>query len=51
LKDWLDCIRDGGTPSCSIDKGFEVTIACHMATKSYREKRRVEWDPVLKRIV
>ncbi|MBC8402309.1 MAG: Gfo/Idh/MocA family oxidoreductase [Candidatus Marinimicrobia bacterium] len=51
IKEWLDCIRNGGTPSCNIDKGFEVTIACHMATKSYQEKRRVEWDPVEKRIV
>lgn len=51
LKEWLDCIRHGGTPSCSIDKGFEVTIACHMATKSFLEKRRVEWDPVLKKII
>jgi len=51
LKEWLDCIRNGGTPSCNIDKGVEVTIACHMATKSYREKRRVEWDPVKRRII
>ena len=51
LKEWLDCIRNGGTPSCNIDKGFEATIACHMATKSYRENRRVEWDPLTKRII
>jgi predicted dehydrogenase len=51
LKEWLDCIRDGGRPSCNIDKGFEATIACHMATKSYREKRRVEWDPIKQRII
>jgi hypothetical protein len=51
LKEWLDCIRNGGTPSCNIDKGFEATIACHMATKSYREKRRVEWDPSTRRII
>jgi len=51
VKEWLDCIRNGGKPSCDIDKGFEVTIACHMATKSFREKRRVEWDPVKNRIV
>ncbi len=51
LNEWLDCIRDGGRPSCNIDKGFEATIACHMATKSYREKRHVEWDPVKQRIV
>ncbi|MFQ5604808.1 MAG: Gfo/Idh/MocA family oxidoreductase [bacterium] len=51
IRDWLDCIRNGGTPSCNIDKGFEVTITCHMATRAYLEKRRVEWDPVEKRIV
>ncbi|UCE07138.1 MAG: Gfo/Idh/MocA family oxidoreductase [bacterium] len=51
LKEWLDCIRNGGTPSSDINKGFEVTIACHMATKSYREKRRVEWDPIKQRII
>ena len=51
LKEWLDCIRYGGKTSCDIDKGFEATIACHMATKSYREKRRVEWDPIKQRII
>ncbi len=51
IKEWLDCIRFGGTPSCHIDKAYEVTIACHMATKSYQEKRRVEWDPVKRRII
>ncbi len=51
IQNWLDCIRHGGTPGCGIDKAAEVTIACHMATKSYREKRRVEWDPVSERIV
>jgi predicted dehydrogenase len=51
LKEWLDCIRDGGIPSVPIDKAVEVTLACHMATKSYREERRVIWDPVKKRIM
>lgn len=51
LREWLDCIRNGGTTTCNIDKGIEEAITCHMATKSYREKRRVEWDPVRKRIV
>ena len=27
LKEWLDCIRFGGTPGCGIEKGFETTIA------------------------
>ena len=51
LKNWLDGIRDGITPICNIDRAFEDTIACHMATKSYLEKRRVTWDPGQRRIV
>jgi predicted dehydrogenase len=51
IKDWLDCIRNGGQPSCNIDRGFEEAITCHMATISYLEGRKVEWDPVEKKIV
>ncbi len=51
VKEWIDCIRTGEKPSCDIDRGFEEAITCHMATKSYLEGRRVEWDPVQKKIV
>jgi predicted dehydrogenase len=51
IKDWLECIRNGGQPSCNIDRGFEEAITCHMATISYLEGRKVEWDPVEKKIV
>lgn len=51
LREWLDCIRHGGEPSCGIEKAFETTITCHMATRSYREQRRVTWDPQQQRIV
>lgn len=51
IKEWLDCIRESQNPSCDIDRGFEEGITCHMATKSYLEGRKVEWDPVKKRIV
>ena len=49
--EWLDCIRNGGQPSCNIDRGFEEAITCHMATLSYLEGRKVEWDPVNKQVV
>ena len=49
--EWLDCIRNGGQPSCNIDRGFEEAITCHMATLSYLEGRKVEWDPVNKLVV
>jgi predicted dehydrogenase len=51
LKDWLNCIRNGGQPSCNIDRGFEEAVTCHMATLSYLEGRKVGWDPLTKKVV
>ena len=51
LAEWLNAIRHDTPLSCPIDRGVEVTIACHMATIAYREQRRVEWDSVARRIV
>ena len=51
LKEWINCIRNGGIPSANIERAFEEGIACLMAHKSYLEKRRVEWDPASKKIV
>jgi predicted dehydrogenase len=51
IAEWLDAIRNGGTTSCNIERGFEEGITCHMATRSYLEGRRVSWDPVGRRIV
>jgi predicted dehydrogenase len=51
VKDWIDSIRARKTPMCHIDFGFEEGIACHMATQAYLKGRKVEWDPVKKRIV
>jgi hypothetical protein len=44
LKDWLDCIRAGGEPTCGIDAGFEEAITAHMGTIAYNENREVFWD-------
>ncbi len=51
IKEWIDCIRKGGTPSANIERAFEEGIACLMAHRSYLEHRRIEWDPVNKKIV
>jgi predicted dehydrogenase len=51
IAEWLDVIRNGGETSCNIDRGFEEAITCHMATRSYLESRKVEWDPERRRIV
>ena len=51
IKEWLDCIRNGGIPSANIERAFEEGVTCLMAHRSYVEKRRVEWDPIVMRIV
>lgn len=51
LREWINCIRNGGTPSANIDRAFEEGMTCLMANRSYLEKRRVEWDPVNRKIV
>lgn len=50
LKEWLDCIRFGGTPSSNIEMAFEEGVVIAMADISYREKCRTEWDPDARRI-
>ena len=44
IRDWLNCIRDGGSPSCNIDRAFEEAMTAHMGTIAYRENRKVYWD-------
>jgi len=51
LAEWLKCTRNGRETSCNIDRGFEEAITAHMATLSYREGRRVGWDPETETIV
>lgn len=51
LKEWVDCIRNGGETSANIEKSFEEGVTVQMAQKSYVEKRQVRWDPVKRRIV
>ena len=50
LKEWLDCIRNGGTPVGNIEKAFEEGVVIAMADISYRENCRTEWDPEARRI-
>ncbi len=51
IKEWLNCIRNGGTPSCNIDEGFEEAITAHMGTIAYKENRKVFWDAKNEKIV
>jgi predicted dehydrogenase len=45
LAEWLQCIHSDRLPSCSVERGFEEAVTASMATISYREGRKVRWDP------
>lgn len=51
IKEWLECIRAEKTPSCGIDQAFEEAMTSHMATKAYRENRKVYWDADKEQVV
>ncbi len=44
LREWLEAIRHGGTPSGNIKTAYEDAITCLMATQFYCEQRRVVYD-------
>lgn len=44
IREWLECIRHGGEPSCGMKEGYEEAVAAHMATISYKTGRKVIWD-------
>jgi hypothetical protein len=51
IREWLDCIRNGGTTSCNIDEAFEEAMTAHMGTIAFKENRQVFWDPLEEKII
>jgi predicted dehydrogenase len=50
MQNFIDCVRNGGTPNCPFDVGFRVAIACRMAVESYRQGKTMRWDPAKEEI-
>jgi len=44
VKEWIDCIRGGGIPSCNVNQGFEEVVACCMSHEAYMRGSTVYWD-------
>ncbi len=45
VKDWIDHIRDNNPKTmCDIDDGFQEAITAHMATYSFRNGTRINWN-------
>jgi predicted dehydrogenase len=51
MREWLECIRQGQTPSCNIDQAFMEAMTAHMGTRAYLEGRTMYWDKNKEEIV
>ncbi len=51
LKEWIDCIRNGGETSSNIEMAYQEGVTIAMADISYREKCVTRWDPEKKKIL
>ena len=51
MREWLECIRQGQTPSCNIDQAFHEAMTAHMGTRAYLEGRTMYWDKDKEEIV
>jgi predicted dehydrogenase len=51
MVDWVNCIRDRGTPKCSTDEAFIETATFLMSLVSQQERRVALWDATTEAIV
>jgi hypothetical protein len=51
VKNFLDCVRSRKRPNADVLIGHRSAQACHLATMSYKEKRRIQFDPSREEII
>src|SRR5580704_2032523 len=44
MTNWLDCLRSRRQPNATVHNGFAHAAAVIMATRAYREGRKLYWD-------
>jgi predicted dehydrogenase len=50
IRNFLDCVKSGDTPWCTLEDGHRSTSFAHLANISLETGMRIEWDPVKERI-
>ena len=49
-REWLDCIKTGKQPSCSVEYHYRVDLALTLANVAYRVGRAIRFNPRTERI-
>ena len=45
IRNFLDCVKSGDTPWCTLEEGHRSTSFAHLANIALVAKERIEWDP------
>jgi len=45
MTNWLECLRSRKEPNATVRHGYSHSVACIMAARSYREGKKLYWDP------
>ncbi len=51
MTNWFEAIRARKDPDTPVEAGFSHSVACIMATRAYREGRKLYWSPRTESIV
>ena len=51
MTNWLDCLRSRQQPNATVRNGFAHSVAVIMATRAYREGRKLYWDAATRTIM
>ena len=50
IRNFLDCIKTGQEPVCTLEEGHRSTCFAHLANISLELRQRIEWDPIQEKI-
>jgi predicted dehydrogenase len=45
ITNWFDCLRSRKEPNATVRDGFNHSVACIMAARSYETGKKLYWDP------
>ena len=51
MANWFDCLRSRKQPNATVRNGYSHAVAVIMAARSYREGKKLWWDPRTESIV
>jgi len=51
MTNWLECLRSRKAPNATVHHGFAHSVADIMATRAYREGKKLYWNPKAEQIV